>query len=65
VLEIGFGSGLNIPFYLAGLKRVRAVDSAPAGRRRFVEHGPAPDERVAGCSDGSPHCSAARSAAAT
>ena len=33
MLEIGFGSGLNIPFYPAGLKRVRAVDSAPAGRR--------------------------------
>ena len=33
VLEIGFGSGLNISFYPAGLKRVRAVDPAPAGRR--------------------------------
>jgi methyltransferase family protein len=33
VLEIGFGSGLNIPYYPAGLKRVLAVDLAAAGRR--------------------------------
>lgn len=32
VLEIGFGSGLNIPYYPAGLTRVWAVDPAAAGR---------------------------------
>lgn len=33
VLEIGFGSGLNVPFYPAGLTRVRALDPATAGRK--------------------------------
>ena len=33
VLEIGFGSGLNVPFYPPGLTRVYALDPATAGRK--------------------------------
>ena len=33
VLEIGFGSGLNIPYYPAELTRVQAVDPASVGRK--------------------------------
>jgi ubiquinone/menaquinone biosynthesis C-methylase UbiE len=42
VLEIGFGSGLNISYYPAGLKRVRAVDPATVGRKLAAK-------RVASC----------------
>ena len=33
VLEVGFGSGRNVPHYPSGVKRVRAVDPAVVGRR--------------------------------
>lgn len=33
ILEVGFGSGLNVPLYPAGVRRVLAVDPATAGRK--------------------------------
>lgn len=33
VLEVGFGSGLNVPHYPASVKRILAVDPATAGRK--------------------------------
>ena len=49
VLEIGFGSGLNVPHYPAAVTRVRAVDPATAGRRlaaKRVAASPVPVEFI-------------------
>lgn len=33
VLEVGFGSGLNVPYYPAGVDRMRVVDPSAGGRK--------------------------------
>jgi SAM-dependent methyltransferase len=49
VLEVGFGSGRNVPYYPAAVTRVRAVDPATVGRKlaaRRVAASPVPVEYV-------------------
>jgi ubiquinone/menaquinone biosynthesis C-methylase UbiE len=49
VLEVGFGSGRNVPHYPAGVQRVRAVDPAVVGQRlarKRVAASPVPVEYV-------------------
>lgn len=49
VLEVGFGSGRNVPYYPAAVTRVRAVDPATVGRQmaaKRVAASPVPVEYV-------------------
>jgi ubiquinone/menaquinone biosynthesis C-methylase UbiE len=49
VLEVGFGSGLNVPHYPSSVTRVQAVDPATVGRKlaaKRVEKSPVPVEYV-------------------
>jgi len=49
VLEVGFGSGLNVPHYPAAVRRVQAVDPATTGRKlaaRRVTASPVPVDYV-------------------
>ena len=49
VLEVGFGSGLNVPHYPPAITRVRAIDPATVGRRlaaKRVATSPVPIEYV-------------------
>lgn len=46
VVEIGFGSGLNVPFYPADVTRVQAVDPAVLGRKLAADRLAASDVPV-------------------
>jgi ubiquinone/menaquinone biosynthesis C-methylase UbiE len=49
VLEVGFGSGRNVPHYPAAIKRVRAVDPATVGQKlaaKRIAASPVPVEYV-------------------
>lgn len=49
VVEVGFGSGRNVPYYPAAVTRVRAVDPATAGRTlaaKRVAASPVPVEYI-------------------